>query len=46
MMSSLRIRAVKDIDTMLRNSFSNNTRDMIMMAPPELEVQYARTNPN
>jgi hypothetical protein len=34
MISSLSIRAVKDIDTMCRNSFSKSTRDMIMMAAP------------
>ena len=34
MMSSLRMRAVKEIETMLRNSFSKSTSDMIMIAPP------------
>ena len=34
MMSSLRMRAVNEIETILRNSFSKSTRDMIMMAPP------------
>ena len=38
MMSSLRIRAVNEIATMFRNSFSNNTSDMIMMAAPARTV--------
>jgi hypothetical protein len=32
--SSLRMRAVNEIDTMCRNSFSKSTRDMIMIAAP------------
>jgi hypothetical protein len=31
---SLRMRAVNEIDTMCRNSFSTSTRDMIMIAAP------------
>ncbi|KAG5338798.1 hypothetical protein C0989_006225, partial [Termitomyces sp. Mn162] len=34
MMSSFRMRAVKEIETMCKNSFSNSTRDMIMIAAP------------
>ena len=34
MISSLRIRAVNEIATMFKNSFSNRTRDMIIMAAP------------
>jgi hypothetical protein len=34
MMSSFRIRAVNEIATILRNSFSNSSKDMIIMAPP------------
>jgi hypothetical protein len=34
MMSSLRTRAVNDIDTMFKNSFSKRTSDMIMIAAP------------
>jgi len=34
MMSSLMTKAVKEIDTMFRNSVSNKRRDMIMMAAP------------
>ena len=34
MKSSLRMRAVNEMDTMCRNSFSKSTRDMIMMAAP------------
>ena len=34
MKSSLRIRAVNEMDTMCRNSFSKSTRDMIMIAAP------------
>jgi hypothetical protein len=34
MMSSLRIKAVNEIDTICRNSFSNRMRDTIMMAAP------------
>jgi hypothetical protein len=34
MKSSLRMRAVNEIDTMCRNSFSKSTRDMIMIAAP------------
>ena len=34
MISSLRMSAVNEIDTMCRNSFSKSTRDMIMMAAP------------
>jgi hypothetical protein len=37
MMSSLRIRAVNEMDTILRNWFSKRTRDMIMIAPPAEE---------
>jgi hypothetical protein len=33
--SSLTIRAVNEIATILRNSFSNRTSDMIMIAPPD-----------
>jgi hypothetical protein len=34
MMSSFKMSAVNEIETMLRNSFSNRMRDMIMMAAP------------
>ena len=34
MKSSLRMRAVNEIDTMCRNSFSKSTRDMIIIAAP------------
>ena len=34
MMSSFKTRAVKEMETMFRNSFSKSTRDMIMIAPP------------
>lgn len=34
MKSSLRMRAVNEIDTMCRNSFSKSTRDMIMIVAP------------
>lgn len=34
MISSLRINAVNEIDTMFKNSFSKRTRDMIMIAAP------------
>jgi hypothetical protein len=34
MMSSLRIRAVNEIETISRNSFSNRMRDTIMIAVP------------
>ena len=33
-MSSLRIRAVNEMETMFKNSFSNKRRDMIMIAAP------------
>lgn len=32
--SSFKISAVNEIDTILRNSVSKSNRDMIMMAPP------------
>jgi hypothetical protein len=32
--NSFRINAVKEMDTMLMNSFSNSHRDKIMIAPP------------
>jgi hypothetical protein len=35
MMSSFRIRAVKEMETIFKNSFSNNNKDMIMIAAPE-----------
>ena len=35
MMSSLRINAVNEMATMFKNSFSNRTRAMIMIAAPE-----------
>jgi hypothetical protein len=38
MMSSLRIKAVNEMDTICRNSFSKSTRDMIMIAAPIAEV--------
>lgn len=38
MISSLRIRAVNEIDTIWRNSFSKRTRDMIMMAAPVINI--------
>jgi alkylhydroperoxidase/carboxymuconolactone decarboxylase family protein YurZ len=42
MISSLRMRAVNDIDTICRNSFSNRTRDMIIIAAPvAIGVQLA-----
>jgi len=34
MTSSLMTKAVKEMDTMCKNSFSNKRRDMIMMAAP------------
>lgn len=34
MMSSLRMRAVNDIETMFKNSFSNKINDMIIIADP------------
>ena len=34
MKSSLRMRAVNEIDTICRNSFSKSTRDMIMIVAP------------
>ena len=34
MISSFRIRAVNEMATMFKNSFSNRTRDMIIMAAP------------
>jgi hypothetical protein len=34
MMSSLITKAVKEMDTMFKNSVSNKRRDMIMMAAP------------
>lgn len=34
MISSLRIKAVNDIETMCKNSFSKRTSDMIMIAAP------------
>ena len=38
MISSLRIRAVNEIDTICRNSFSKRTRDIIMMAAPVISI--------
>jgi hypothetical protein len=38
MINSFRMRAVKEIATMLRNSFSNNRRDMTIIAPPEFQM--------
>lgn len=32
--NSLKIKAVNEMETILTNSSSNNTIDMIMMAPP------------
>lgn len=34
MISSFKIRAVNEIETMFRNSFSNKIKDMIMIAEP------------
>ena len=34
MKSSLRMRAVNEMDTMCRNSFSKRTRDMIIIVAP------------
>ena len=34
MKSSLRTRAVNEMDTICRNSFSKSTKDMIMIAAP------------
>lgn len=34
MMSSLMTKAVKEIETIFKNSVSNKTRDMIMMEAP------------
>jgi hypothetical protein len=34
MMSSFRTRAVNDIETMFKNSFSKRIKDIIMMADP------------
>ena len=34
MKSSLRMRAVNEIDTMCRNSFSKRTKDIIMIVAP------------
>ena len=34
MMSSFRTSAVKEMETMFRNSFSNRTKDMIIIADP------------
>jgi hypothetical protein len=34
MMSSFRIKAVNEMATMFKNSFSNRTRAMIMIAAP------------
>ena len=39
MMSSLRISAVKEIETICKNSFSKRTRDMIMIADPEVTLK-------
>jgi hypothetical protein len=40
MRSSLRIKAVNEIDTMWRNSFSKRTSDTIMIAAPENNEFY------
>ena len=42
MMSSLRTKAVNDIETICKNSFSNNTNDMIMIAAPERRESKSR----
>ena len=39
MKSSLRMRAVKEIDTMCRNSVSKSTKDMIMIAAPKWVIR-------
>jgi hypothetical protein len=44
MMSSLRTNAVNDIETICKNSFSNNTNDIIMIAAPEKHEQKSRDN--
>ena len=42
MISSFRIRAVNEMATMFKNSFSNRTRDMIIIAAPR-NVSYRST---
>lgn len=44
MMSSFRMSAVKEMETMLRNSVSNRSNERIMIAPPTREKKgSART---
>lgn len=38
--SSLRIKAVNEMETMCRNSFSKRTKDIIMMAAPEAAMKF------
>jgi hypothetical protein len=42
MISSLRTNAVNDIETMCKNSFSNKTNDIIMIAAPERREPKSR----
>jgi hypothetical protein len=43
MMSSLKIRAVKEMATTFKNSFSNRKSDIIMIAPPDKHHSAGRT---
>ena len=42
-MSSLRTRAVKEMETMCKNSFSKRSRDMIMIAAPKSHLARVPT---
>ena len=48
MINSFNIKAVNEMETIFKNSFSNRSKDMIMIAPPKIHkisnVQIGRTS--